>query len=137
MSKRIKRLQKIWVGLPKRIKIGPTWWTVTFEENLSTMRDGESRGLFGKMLDRECELVFNPDQGFGQARDTVLHEVLHAIRTNTVMDRMDAVSGFSDLDEAICLSYTPYLLMVIQDNPGLVDWLQKPEVEEETNELSV
>lgn len=134
MSKRIKRLQKIWVGLPKRIKIGPTWWTVTFEENLSTIRDGERHGLYGRMLEQSSELVFNPDQSFGQARDTVVHEIIHAIRTNTVIDRMDAVGTFTDLDEAICLMYTPYLLMVIQDNPGLIDWLQKPEFEEEIND---
>ena len=82
MSKRIKRLQKVWVGLPKRVKIGANWWTVTFVDNM-TGHDG--RGMFGEMRDQSSELVFNPDQSFGQARDTVVHEIVHAIRTNTLI----------------------------------------------------
>lgn len=128
MSKRIKRLQKVWVGLPKRVKIGANWWTVTFVDNM-TGHDG--RGMFGEMRDQSSELVFNPDQSFGQARDTVVHEIVHAIRTNTLIGHGgDVVSSYADLDEAIALMYSPYLLMVIQDNPGLVEWLQKPEEEE-------
>lgn len=129
MSKRIKRLQKIWVGLPKRIKIGANWWTVAFEENLS---GSDNRGLFGQMRDQSSEIVLNPNQSYGQARDTVLHEIIHAVRTNTLIGHGgDVVNSYADLDEAIALMYTPYLLMVIQDNPGLIDWLQKPEFEED------
>lgn len=124
MSKRIKRLQKVWVGLPKRIKVGANWWTISFEENLA---DNRSQGLYGQVREQESEIALNPNQSYSQARDTVLHEVMHAIKTHTLIGHPEAVESWSDLDETIALSYTPYLLMVIQDNPGLIDWLQKEE----------
>lgn len=123
-SNRVKRLQKIWVGLPKRIKVGAAWWSIVFEEGLES---DDRRGLYGQAREQQSEIALNPDQSYSQARDTVLHEVLHCIRTNTLVGKTAAVESWVDLDEAIALQYTPFLLMVIQDNPGLIEWLQKEE----------
>lgn len=131
MSKRIKRLQKIWVGLPKRIKVGAAWWGVSFEEGLES---DDHRGLYGQVRELQSEIALNPDQSYSQARDTVLHEVLHCVKTNTLIGHSEAVESWRDLDEAIALQYTPFLLMVIQDNPGLVAWLQKDEFEQQKEE---
>lgn len=128
MSKRIKRLQKVWVGLPKRIKVGPTWYVVKFDQDL-THDDGKS--LEGMASEHDSTITLRPDLSYSHARNAVLHEVMHCIRFHTLIDHPEAIDRFSDMDEAIALSFTPYLLMVIQDNPGLIDWLQKPEFEEE------
>lgn len=123
VSKRIKRLQKVWVGLPKRIKVGPGWYAIQFEEELRL----NGRRCLGVTDEFKSEVALDPDQSYSQSRNTVVHELFHCIRSLTLIGNPHAVKDFDDLDETIALQYGPYMLMILQDNPELVEWLQKPE----------
>lgn len=133
LTKAEKHLQHVWGGLPRRVKVGHGWWTFQFEQDLEAVRDGRTRLLYGETDTAKTEIVLNLGQSFAQARDTVMHELMHAISSNTLLgchSNRKINAAISD-DEGIARMYTPFLLMLIQDNPELIEWLRKEEGEDD------
>lgn len=62
-----------------------------------------------------------PGQSLNYERDTVLHEVLHGIVAQA--GSLQAMDFTDDMEENLILLMTPWLLMVLQDNPDLVEYL--------------
>lgn len=88
-----------------KIQIGQTTWTVT-------PADIEE---FGRTDHFQAKLFVNKDQTQDQLRDTVLHEVLHAICFNYGVQ-----TGTEEEEEALIKTLTPVLLDVLCRNPELV-----------------
>ena len=96
---------------PARLRIGAQWWQVR-----RAKLDGD-RQKYGETDERRLRITLAPWVGPGQARDTLLHEVLHAIWSQTALDQDE------DEQERIVRSFTPWLLQVLRDNPELVEFL--------------
>jgi hypothetical protein len=115
----------VWGGLPPVVSVGHQVWRFVFIEGLS---EGKL-SLFGRTINQQTEIELEPDQSFGQARDTVLHELQHAIYGNTILHSHSSVkvrAAVAD-EEGTIRTLTPWLLMLLRDNPGLVEWLMKEE----------
>lgn len=108
--------RKTWGGLPPTVKIGGQLWRFGF-----TADAGENaEWIFGETLTLSTTIMLEVAQSFSQARDTVLHEIQHAILSN-----VPPITEHED--EVIIRILTPWLLMVVRDNPQLVDWLMLEE----------
>lgn len=127
MTKKASRVteeqKRVWGGLPPAVKVGPGVWSFQFVEGL---KHGDDEA-FGTTHSLKCEIFLEVNQCYGQARDTVLHELQHAIYSNTIIS-----DDNNQLDEeATIRTTTPWLLMLLKDNPELVAWLTKDETEGE------
>lgn len=94
---------------PTSIKIGPSEWTIKYKKSL-----GEVVGLT-KPHKHEILIEIHPEQSM---RATLIHEILHAICwTYGFYPDMD------ELEEAVVSVLAVPLLLLIQDNPDLVAYL--------------
>lgn len=88
------------------IAIGQTAWKI---EQSFIMED------FGRTDPMSATITLNGTQQVDQYRDTLLHEVLHAI-----ISAYGVPMGGPDSEEAILKTLTPALLDVLCDNPELI-----------------
>lgn len=73
--------------------------------------------VYGVTVERELRITLSDRQAAAQLRETVLHELLHAIWSKVPLDQDDAEQ------ERIIGSLSPWLLGVLRDNPELVAFL--------------
>lgn len=106
--------------IPASVKAGPLDYVVTTDagELGKACRD-QGSNLFGSCDHPSLKIVVDPEQAAGQARESLLHETLHALVTLT---------GLGDewgerKEEAFCRRFSPALLGLLRDNRGLVDYL--------------
>jgi hypothetical protein len=92
-------------------------WQVS-TRSLSRSETGEGRDT------RQLTIYVNTQSAFQQQQDTLLHEILHAVISNC------PVFHDSTTEESLIRSVTPYLLTVLKDNPGVVEFMTS-EVEPE------
>lgn len=92
-----------------KIEIGPAVWTVNTVMNMED---------FGRTDVRWSIIALSSDQHVDQMRDSLLHEVLHAI-----VFTYGIQMGSEENQEAIVKTLTPALLDVLRSNPELVDQL--------------
>lgn len=101
-------------GLPKVIKIG----LHSYRVKPGVIDD--SRGfLFGRTTSRATLIEVDHTVAASQIRDTVLHEVLHAV-INDFPHELD-----NDAEEALVRGLAPGVLAVLRDNPQLIAFLLK------------
>ena len=103
---------------PREIQIGPFPFAVVYDEsvcNRDAIEQGSGDHNFGLMRPLEQRIYVNPRQGPDMAKDTLLHEVLHALL-------MPLCLG-SEEEERIVAPLSTGLLDVIQRNPEFVEWL--------------
>ena len=104
--------------LPGKIQVGPVTYTVKVGPITATDHDPDT--LSGLAIHRDAEIQVVDNQAPAQARDTMLHEVLHCLF---------AVSGLflpvdqAEEEEKFVSLLTPWLTMLLRDNPELVDYL--------------
>lgn len=107
--------------IPKKIKVSPFVLTVT--DNPAFLGMVEAAALLN-MKQQEVKLDFS--QAHGYIRDSLLHELLHAIwQTTSLYDLTDV--GFKH-EEDVMRALTPKLLALLQDNPQLVTWFCEKEI---------
>ncbi len=76
---------------------------------------------FGECNVDKCRIILSPDHDEQQRRDTLLHEVLHALWGES---GLPAIGSLTDgLEEVIVRTLTPGLLAALRDNPTLVRYL--------------
>ena len=95
---------------PKVIYIGAADYEVRTRKTLD---------LLGETDNTNTEIMLKRDQSAACRRDTLLHEVMHAVVF---------LSGYGhDLkhadEERLVRTITPWILAVLRDNPELVDFL--------------
>ena len=101
--------------LPKRVKFGPTNWDLVVKQDIEPL--GRTQGDLTLI---QVRTIGQSPAGF---RDTVLHEMLHAVFASAAMT---FTFGISDEDEErMVRSLTPWLLGFIRDNPKVVAFLQE------------
>ena len=103
---------------PRRIRIAPHWYSVRPVKSLS-----QAAGILGACGSDDTEIIYDPAQAGSILRETLLHEALHAVFSQTELDRV-----YSDEEEErIVWSLAPRLLSLLRDNPRFVEWLKEEE----------
>jgi hypothetical protein len=95
--------------LPEYLKIGPFNYKLDLHEGYWNKDDER---VYGEVDERNCTINLDIDASPEIIRESVLHEVVHAI---LMMYERD--------DEELVRLLTPMLLQVLQDNPKLVNAL--------------
>jgi hypothetical protein len=104
---------------PKRINVGPFVYDVTFDRATMDARvREESTALIGHHDGAVLTIDIDPDQAVGQARDTLLHELLHAIADVTGLSE-----AWGDREEEFVGRLSPAILDTLRRNPKLVRYL--------------
>lgn len=103
--------------LPESIDVGPFTYTVVTDE-LDVLRTcvSEHKELLGFHDEKALRIVVDPSQAPGQQRDTLLHELLHAVAAMTGAD-------LGDNEEKVVRRLSPALLDLLRRNPNLVRFL--------------
>lgn len=103
--------------LPNPVRVGHVRYEVRYEKGLSSTAG--AAGVCG--TDTQTVLI-DPDLGPDATRETVLHELLHAL-----VDYADLDVRLADvekaLEERVVNSLAPVLLAALRDNPTLVKFL--------------
>ncbi len=114
-------------GRPRTVKIGPHVYRILYSKEswkkyAPTQR---RRDNYGITLAEQCVILINTKRlNLSQMRDTVLHEVLHAIFALHGFATMPIdVPETTDLEEVIVLLLAPNVLNVMRENPHLLEWL--------------
>ena len=108
--------------LPVAIKIGTQDWTVvehTSKEDGMLYEDN-----YGYTLERRNMIVIDKDASDTRKKQVLLHEILHAIRfTFFTGNKMSSKLNFEDTEHYFIGMYEETLLMVLKDNPQLIEYL--------------
>lgn len=104
--------------VPKKVRVAPYEYTVEAHHQLS-----ELAGAAGGCISDSERIVYDPVGGPVVVREVVLHELLHAIWSQTYLKRKFPDDGTDSKGEAIIGELAPRLLSLLRDNPKLVAWL--------------
>ena len=79
---------------------------------------------YGYTLERRNMIVIDKDASDSRKKQVLVHEILHAIRfTFFTGNKMAPKLSFEDTEHYFIGMYEETLLMVLQDNPPLVEYL--------------
>lgn len=99
---------------PKRIVIGNHVFKVKFRDGVSTPEGADAYGVTNH---RDTTMTISRRNAPSQIRDTVFHEVLHAVIN-------DGPAGLDhETEEQLIRAVTPALLGVLRNNPQLLEFL--------------
>lgn len=108
--------------LPTSVKIGPQTFKIEFRD---PAKDGMlNDGSHGYTLEAGNLIVVSKAIDISKQRVTLVHEMLHACKF--VFDTYAFKKESADLDDIEHLFISIYenaFLMILQDNPELIDWL--------------
>lgn len=112
---------------PPRIRVGTVTYRVSTDpdEWVRAEHGAQMTNSFGHTDNTAAVIVLNPDHPDGVRRQTLWHEVLHALHW-TVMGAPDWRGLGKDADareETVIKSWEHPTLAVLRDNPGLVAYL--------------
>jgi hypothetical protein len=103
---------------PQKVKVGHVRYTLRVEKGLASIAG--ATGTCGE----DTQLILVDDQvGPDQERDTVLHELLHAIFFASNVKSILPGDDTKELEEKLILSTATRLLELLRDNPKLVEYL--------------
>ena len=108
--------------IPKTIKIGTQLWSI--EEHTSKEDGMLYEDNYGYTLERRNMIVVDKDASDTRKKQVVMHEILHAIRfTFFTGSKMSSKLSFEDTEHYFIGMYEETLLMVLKDNPELLEYL--------------
>ena len=107
-------MSTVFKGLPGTIRIGWADYTV----RLLPADEAHRAGLFGESLHGAQEITLADDQSGLRAANTVLHEIIHAVRRIGEMQE-------GDNDERETAVVANGLMQVWRDNPEFVAWFTR------------
>lgn len=102
------------MSFPSRVQVGHKVFAVRYEVGLTKLADVTG----GCMPDTE-EVLIDSKLGPATERETILHELMHALWHMTLLEK--AIP--SAKQEDIIYTLAPGLLLMLRDNPELVDYL--------------
>ena len=116
--------------MPTKVKIGTQNWTVI--ERSSNMDDALSSSAYGYTLVRSSTIIIDADAPPSRKRQTLLHELLHAIRysmgNSTIPATSDDESKTTDAWEHYFIGiYEEGVLAILRDNPQVTAYLLSEE----------
>lgn len=119
-------------GLPDRVKVGPKYYKLqTSPEHWNQLCADESvGGAYGHTDNKTLVISISPYQSSSEYQDTLLHEILHAVWAQgpDIGATMDDI-GQDGREEYLVGRQSPWLLLVLQDNPRLFEFLRTIEPE--------
>jgi hypothetical protein len=102
--------------------VGTQDWTIvehTSKEDGMLYEDN-----YGYTLERRNMIVIDKDASDSRKKQVLVHEILHAIRfTFFTGSKMAPKLNFEDTEHYFIGMYEETLLMILQDNPLLVEYL--------------
>ena len=108
---------------PARVVVGDHTYRVVVD----TRRCEQADVTYGATFPSRTEIVVSPAQASSQLRDTVLHELLHAICDDVgLSDYRDAPKDSvlsQEVEERVVRALTPAVLALLRRNPRLVTYL--------------
>lgn len=105
--------------LPRRLNAAPHVMSILYDDD---NRLNEVEDLNGLCDFDTGRIWIDRDQTPLMEKDTVLHEILHALLDQTGAKRRFKEVG-SDFEEELVSELTPRLLQVLRDNPVIVRYL--------------
>lgn len=93
---------------PRTVKVGPHTYRVRMIDD-GVLSDA---GRVGQCTAQSLTIAICKDQAPSQLRDTLLHELTHALLNQLDMDK--------DQEELVASTFGPGLLALIVDNPDLI-----------------
>jgi hypothetical protein len=110
--------------IPKKIKVGSQVFDVIEK---SRHKDGMlNDSTYGYTLETENLIVIDAELAPSRKRVTLLHEVLHAvIGTFDTSVRPAKGSDFQTWEHYFIGILEDPMIMLLQDNPSLIDWLSE------------
>jgi hypothetical protein len=108
------------MSTPTSVRVGPYTYVVKVDKDRIKELEKESdTDLYGITTHGLLEIVLQPDVADMVLRETLLHEVLHAVLFNTgLSDRMT-----DKAEEHLVRALSPALFGLLRDNHNLVQYL--------------
>lgn len=105
---------------PTSVRVGPYRYTVKVDaDRIKELEKESDTDLYGITTHGLLEIVLQPAVADMVLRETLLHEVLHAVLFNTgLADRMT-----DKAEEHLVRALSPALFSLLRDNPDLVQYL--------------
>lgn len=102
------------------VKVGPFIYDIKLDAaRIRELEKENDMELFGFTTHNKLEIVINPDMADSMLRETVLHEILHAVIYATGLgDRFTEKQ-----EEHLVRALSPALFQFILDNPTVVRYL--------------
>jgi len=113
--------------IPTLVRVGSVTYTVTTNPDdwMRYEHKIQSKGDYGHTQNLEATIYLNPASTPDVQRQTLWHEVMHAL-CETVMGS-PSWRGLgeekSDREEAVVRAFESPIVLVLRDNPGLVAYL--------------
>ena len=104
---------------PAHVDVGPHRYTVVVDEHEAQ----RERVTFGSTDTVYTRIVINPAQAPSQLRDTLTHEVIHALLNNAGLTDFDQAVLDHEAAERVCRALAPALLLLLRVNPDLAAYL--------------
>lgn len=108
--------------IPAKVMIGTQEWTIvehTSKEDGMLYEDN-----YGYTLERRNMIVLDKDASDTRKKQVLMHELLHAIRfTFFTGSKMAPKLSFEDTEHYFIGMYEETLLMLLKDNPELLQYL--------------
>lgn len=107
---------------PKRVKVGPHWFRIWWNNEAAVNAD-----VAGAMMEQASIILLDPKISKTQRRETLVHECLHAMWSQTWMDKLWPDEDQDGDGERIIHTLAPILLGWLRDNPEVVEFLVQEE----------
>ena len=104
--------------VPKEVYILSKWWKLIDKTEL--MNETE---LAGETKPDLCEIHYSTKQDLQQLRDTIWHEIKHAVFNETGLALILKDTKEEASEEDIIRRTTPVELAIMRENPDLMKWL--------------
>lgn len=104
--------------------LGHTYEIKWCEKEIMQEKADTGNECMGLTRNMQQEIVVDPSYHPQQQRDTLLHEMLHAISWCAVVDYVHAEDA-SQAEEHVVNQLAPHLLLVFKQNPAVFAWLSR------------
>jgi len=108
--------------LPSKVKIGPQIFSISFRD---PNEDGMlNDGTMGYTIDAGNIIVLAKNMPKTKQRVTLMHEILHAARYTFETGMPKKGDDYDKWEHYFIGIYENVFIMILDDNPELVEWLQ-------------
>ena len=106
------------VKTPRIVRVGPHKYDIVFDKEACV-----AANVVGVCLNDDARIILDPGLADTMKRETLLHELLHAVWYQTPLDRRYDDDAPDSVGEEIVYTLASRLLSLLRDNPKLVEYL--------------
>lgn len=106
--------------MPRSVWVGPHRYEIWNSETSWVQRPAEEEHQVGLSVHTTSDIYVKPGLSAGQSRDTLLHEILHAIFAVAPPTNYTILGD--ELEEHLCCQLSPALLLLMQDPRNRPVW---------------